>query len=65
MTRDDYESLRAALDAESISYGELAEIEAAFEAIPDEFLELHHPGEPRENAMASDQLDMIEAYYLS
>ena len=48
-------SLREALEAEDISYGELAEINDAFLLIPEEELP-----EPRENAMASDQLDELE-----
>ncbi len=48
-------SLRATLEAEDISYGELAELNDAFLLIPEEELP-----EPRENAMASDQLDELE-----
>jgi len=48
-------SLRETLEAEDISYGELAEINDAFLLIPEEELP-----EPRENAMASDQLDELE-----
>lgn len=47
--------LREVLEAEDISYGELAEINDAFLQIPEEELP-----EPRENAMASDQLDELE-----
>lgn len=48
--------LRAALDAEEISYGELAEIESAFAEIPR--CEL---SDVPENATASDQLEEIDA----
>ena len=47
--------LREVLESESISYGELAEINDAFLEIPEEELP-----EPRENAMAADQLDELE-----
>lgn len=47
--------LREVLESESISYGELAEINDAFLKIPEEELP-----EPRENAMAADQLDELE-----
>lgn len=47
--------LREVIEAEEISYGELAEINDAFLEIPEEELP-----EPRENAMASDQLDELE-----
>lgn len=56
MTRTRIAELRAELEAERISYGELAEIESAFEEIPDAELP-----EPRENAMASDMLDELES----
>jgi len=52
-----YNRLRAAADDESLSYGELAEIEAAFDTIPDSKLR-----DLRENAMADDMLDEIEAH---
>lgn len=48
--------LRIELDAERISYGELAEIEGAFAELPDESLR-----DERENAMAGDMLDELEA----
>lgn len=48
--------LRRELDAERISYGELAEIDEAFEQIDPETLP-----EPAENAMAGDKLDELEA----
>jgi hypothetical protein len=44
------------LNAERISYAELAEIEDAFSEIPDDALR-----DLRENATASDMLDEIEA----
>lgn len=47
--------LRGELEAESISLSELAEIEEAFAAIPDENLR-----DLRENAMAEDMLDEID-----
>lgn len=56
MTPERITELRAALAAENISYGELGEIEDAFATIPDENLR-----DVRENAMASDMLDEIEA----
>lgn len=49
-------SLREALEAEDISTGELIEINEAFMQIPEEELP-----EPRENAMAEDQLNELEA----
>jgi len=49
--------LRAALEAEEISYGELMEIDEAFETEIDPAT-LH---EPAENAMAGDRLDELEA----
>ena len=55
MTRDRIQQLRREIEGERISYGELAEIEAAFAVIPDEELP-----EPRENAQASDMLDELE-----
>lgn len=48
--------LRAALDAEEISYSELAEIESAFREIPRRELR-----DLPKNAMAGDQLDEIDA----
>jgi hypothetical protein len=51
-----FRSLREALDSESISLGELILIESVFDTIPDEKLRDH-----RENAMAGDMLDEIEA----
>lgn len=55
MTPERIAELRAALDAESISYGELMEIDEAFEQIDPSTLP-----EPAENAMAEDRLDEIE-----
>lgn len=54
MTAAAYNSLRQASNAESLSYGELALIEEAFAAIPDEKLR-----DRRENATATDMLDEI------
>lgn len=53
MNRARIQELRAELDAERISYGELAEIESAFEGlgiVPDEGM------------MASDMLDELEEW---
>ena len=47
--------LRGELDAEEISLEELSEIEAAFAEVPDSELT-----DLRENAMASDMLDVLE-----
>jgi hypothetical protein len=57
MTPNDIATLRAALEDENISYGELMYIEAEFAEIPDDRLR-----DVRENAMASDMLDEIEDY---
>jgi hypothetical protein len=54
--RDAFDSLREALDSESISLGELILIESVFDTIPDDKLR-----DQRENAMAGDMLDEIEA----
>lgn len=48
--------LRAELEAERLSYGELLEIDEAFEEIDPATLP-----EPAENAMAGDKLDELEA----
>lgn len=48
--------LRSLLDAERISYGELAEIDEAFAKIDPATL-----SDLPENAMASDKLDELEA----
>lgn len=59
MTPKRIQELRTELENERISYGEFAEIEDAFNEIPDsEF------SEPRENAMAENQLDELEAWYM-
>jgi hypothetical protein len=58
MDANTYQELRAAMDAESISYGELAEIESAFSEIPDQQLR-----DRRENATADDMLDEIAAHF--
>jgi hypothetical protein len=55
MTPERIKELRTELRAERISYGELAEIESAFDSIPDAELP-----EPRENATAEDMLDELE-----
>lgn len=47
--------LRGELENESMSYGEGSEIDAAFAEVPDSEL-----SEPRENAMYSDMLDILE-----
>jgi len=54
MTTARINELRKELEAERISYGELAEIEAAFAEIPDSSL-----SEARENATAADMLDEL------
>ena len=58
MNEQTYRELRAAVDAETVSYGELIEIESAFAEIPDEQLR-----DRRENAMAADMLDEIAAHF--
>lgn len=55
MTLNRIRQLRREIEGERISWGELAEIEAAFAVIPDEQLP-----EPREHALASDMLDELE-----
>ena len=55
MTPQRIKELRTELEAERISYDEVAEIEDAFAEIPDSELP-----EPRENAMAGDMLDELE-----
>lgn len=57
-TRIEY--LRGELEAERISYGELLEIQSAFETIDHATLP-----EPAENATAADMLDEIEARALA
>ncbi len=54
MTAAAYNSLREAANAESLSYGELMMIQAAFDLIPDERL-----NDQREYALADDMLDEI------
>ena len=54
LTAAAYNSLRESSNTESLSYGELAVIEDAFAAIPDEKLR-----DLRENATAEDMLDEI------
>lgn len=49
--------LRAELEAERIDLVELEEIECAFAEIPDSEL-----SDLRENAMASDMLDVLQAH---
>lgn len=56
MDIDRIQYLRGELDAERIGTAELAEIDAAFAEVPDHVLD-----EPRENAMASDMLDVLES----
>ena len=51
--------LRAELDAEQISYGELAEIESAFEELDPATLR-----DRPENAMAGDMLDELESAFV-
>ena len=55
MPQERIDYLRRELEAERLSYEECAEIEQAFNKIPDEELP-----EPRENAMGSDMLDELE-----
>lgn len=57
MTLERIKQLRTELEAERISYGELAEIEAGFAELPDEVL-----SDRRENALASDMLDELETH---
>lgn len=56
MNNDRIAELRSELDAERIDLSELAEIEAAFADVPDDVL-----WDVRENAMAGDMLDVLEA----
>lgn len=56
MNRTRLAYLRGELEAEQISYGELAEIESAFSCIDPATLP-----EPAENASARDMLDELEA----
>jgi hypothetical protein len=57
VTKARIRELRAELDAERIDLVELAEIEEAFAKIPDSQLR-----DLRENAMAGDMLDELEAH---
>lgn len=57
ITRDRLAYLRGELEAECIDLVELAEIESAFDQLPDAVLR-----DRRENAMASDMLDELEAW---
>ena len=57
MDQETYDRLREAADDESLSYGEVAEIESAFDEIPDSFLR-----DRRENATADDMLDEIASW---
>lgn len=52
------QELRESVENENLSYGELLEIQSLFDTVPDSSLR-----EDRENAMASDMLDEIEAFY--
>lgn len=52
-----YNDLRATANDESLSYGEIAQIEAAFALVPDTQLR-----DLRENATADDMLDEIAAF---
>ena len=56
MNRQRIKYLRTELKAERIDLSELAEIEEAFNEIPDDELR-----DLRENAMAGDMLDELEA----
>lgn len=58
MDKDTYERLRESADDESLSYGDLFEIQAAFDAVPDDELR-----DLRENATADDMLDEIAAHF--
>jgi hypothetical protein len=55
MTIERIHELRTELENETISHGELAEIEAAFNQLPDDVLR-----DERENALAADMLDELE-----
>lgn len=56
MTPERIAELRAVIADESLSYDDIADIEGEFDKVPDSQL-----GEPRENAMAEDMLNEIEA----
>lgn len=57
MTQERIDHLRKALESESISYGELAEIESSFNELDPTALR-----DLPENAMASDMLDELEEH---
>lgn len=57
MTKERLEELKKICEDESLSMGDLVEIEHFFEKIPDSELR-----DVRENAMASDQLEEIEIF---
>ena len=56
MTKERFDYLRDESNEERLSMGELIEIESEFDKIPDNELP-----DLRENAVASDMLDTIEA----
>lgn len=56
LTRERLAELRALVEDESMSWGDCADLEGAFEEIPEDELP-----EPAENAMHSDMLDELEA----
>ena len=59
MDAQTYNRLREAANDESLSYGEIMEIEAAFDLLPDDKLR-----DRRENAMADDMLDEIASHLI-
>jgi len=56
LTRERLAELRALVEHESMSWGDCADLQGAFEEIPEDELP-----EPPENAMFSDMLDELEA----
>lgn len=56
LSRPRLEELRANVDAGTVSWSEVAELQEAFEEIPEDELP-----EPRENASFGDMLDELEA----
>ena len=56
LTRERLAELRALVEDESMSWGDVADLQGAFEEIPEDELP-----EPAENAMHSDMLDELEA----
>lgn len=56
LTRERLAELRALVEDESMSWGDVADLQGAFEEIPQDELP-----EPAENAMFSDMLDELEA----